>query len=153
MGTMSYKYKVGGVLYFMTNNWSLNDKPIGEGPYTDWFPGSGKSREGTYANGDGTIFCPGPDGPVSTMRFENIRDGMEDYEYLHLLAETVARVAKQPPTLARMDYLRRACDLLSVPENVVQSSSRYTRNSSDLYALRAAIVQAILDARSLVSGG
>jgi hypothetical protein len=31
-------------------------------------------------NGDGMLFYPGPDGPFSSVRFENIRDGIEDWE-------------------------------------------------------------------------
>jgi len=32
----------------------------------------------------------GPDGPLATLRLENIRDGIEDYEYYLLLRELIA---------------------------------------------------------------
>ncbi|MBI4581458.1 MAG: DUF4091 domain-containing protein, partial [Planctomycetes bacterium] len=149
MGAMSYKYQVGGVLYFMTNGWSLNDHPITSGPYTDWFPGSGKSRDGVYANGDGSLFCAGPDGPVTTIRYENIRDGLEDYEYLYRLAEVVDTVAKQPPTLQRAEFLQHARELLAVPDDVVDSSSRYTYEPCRLYDLRRDVAEAILVGKRL----
>src|SRR5262249_59988247 len=46
-------------------------------------------------NGDGALYYPGTpaqiggvhDIPVESMRLALIREGMEDYEYLHLLAE------------------------------------------------------------------
>ncbi|HSW46913.1 MAG TPA: glycoside hydrolase domain-containing protein [Phycisphaerae bacterium] len=149
MGAMSYKYRVGGVLYFMTNGWKLNDHPISTGPYTDWFPGSGKSRDGVYANGDGSIFCAGPDGPVTTIRYENIRDGLEDYEYLYALAETVESVAAKPATLQRAEFLQNAKELLTVPDRVVESSSRYTDEPSRLYEFRRQAAEAILKGRDL----
>lgn len=149
MGAMSYKYQVGGVLYFMMNGWSLNDKPISAGPYTDWFPGAGKSREGVYANGDGSVFCAGPDGPVSTLRMEAIRDGLEDYEYLYLLSRVVEEVAAQPTSLRRAEFLQRARAMLSIPQEVVESSSRYTDDPQRLYALRHAVAEAILEGRKL----
>jgi len=145
MGAMSYKYQAGGVLYFMTNQWKKNDKPVGMGPYTTWSFASGKGtnpREG-YANGDGILFAAGPNGPMSTIRFENIRDGLEDYEYLYYLAELVEAVEKQPATAQRLDFLERARALLAVPDQVVTSSSRYTCDPQELYALRTRLADAI----------
>jgi hypothetical protein len=152
MGAMSYKYQAGGVLYFMTNGWALNDHPITSGPYTDWFPGSGKSREGVYANGDGSIFCAGPEGPATTVRYENIRDGLEDYEYLWKLSEVVAAVAKRPADLQRAAFLQHARELLTVPNRVVESSARYTGDPAQLYAFRCAVAEAILRGRHLAEG-
>jgi hypothetical protein len=37
--------------------------------------------------GDGTLFSPGPTGPHPSLRLKLIRDGMEDYEYLKLIAD------------------------------------------------------------------
>ena len=149
MGAMSYKYQAGGVLYFMTNIWRLNDHPITSGPYTDWFPGIGKSREGVYANGDGSIFCAGPDGPVTTIRYENIRDGLEDYEYLYKLAEVADAVRRQPPTIERLAFLDRAGSLLAIPDPVVQSSARFTYEPAELYAMRMRVAEAICEGRTL----
>ena len=150
MGTMSYKYQVGGVLYFATNSWALNDHPISKnGPYTDWFPGSGKSREGTYANGDGSVFCAGPDGPVTTIRYENIRDGLEDYEYLSILADVVKTVGDKPASLPRAEFLQQARDLLSVSNEVVESSSRYTNDPRRLLDFRRQVAEAIERGRQL----
>ena len=39
-----------------------------------------------WAQGDGLLIYPGPDGPIASIRLANIRDGVEDYEYLHALA-------------------------------------------------------------------
>ena len=57
--------------------WKLNDKP----------------------HGDGLLMYPGPGGqPLSSLRLEALRDGIEDYEYLVLLSER----AKSDPAAAAL---------------------------------------------------
>ncbi len=84
MGAMTAKYRPGGFLYYAVNRWPLNEKVITGGPRTDWNPASFR----TY-NGDGSIMCAGPNGPLATIRLENIRDGIEDYEYYLLLRKLI----------------------------------------------------------------
>ena len=43
---------------------------------------------------------PSPKGPLSTLRMENTREGIEDYEYGLLLEKECARLAKKAPRLA-----------------------------------------------------
>ncbi len=43
--------------------------------------------------GDGCLIYPLPDGPVGSIRLENIRDGIEDYDYLALLTRVAGRSA------------------------------------------------------------
>lgn len=51
------------------------------------------SRTYYYFNGEGQLIYPGPDGiPFSSIRLENFRDGMEDYEYLFRLRELISKV-------------------------------------------------------------
>ena len=50
-------------------------------PTDDWVPRS-------TAPGDGCIIYPGPEGrPLASFRLKAVRDGLEDYEYLWLLAQ------------------------------------------------------------------
>ena len=65
--------------------------------YTD---GLCSSIGGTLSNGDGSWMFPGPDGlPLSSIRLENLRDGIEDLEMLKKLpAERRAKLLK--PVLA-----------------------------------------------------
>jgi hypothetical protein len=50
------------------------------------------SRTYYYFNGEGQLIYPGPDGiPYSSVRLENFRDGMDDYEYLYLLREVLSK--------------------------------------------------------------
>ena len=50
-------------------------------PTEDWVPTSA-------APGDGCMIYPGPGGkPLPSLRLKAVRDGLEDYEYLHMLAK------------------------------------------------------------------
>ena len=42
-----------------------------------------------YPAGDCYMVYPGPDGPISTVRWEIFREGVQDYEYLKLPAEVI----------------------------------------------------------------
>lgn len=52
------------------------------------------SSEGDGSNGDGSWMFPGPEGaPLSSIRLENLRDGMEDYEmFRHLPPQKLAQL-------------------------------------------------------------
>jgi hypothetical protein len=80
MGFVSYEYRASGELYFAVD-YDLKTA------WTDQYDFGG--------NGDGTLFYPGTpariggkhDIPIDSIRLKRIRDGREDYEYLHLLDE------------------------------------------------------------------
>ncbi|MCK5806203.1 MAG: DUF4091 domain-containing protein [Lentisphaeria bacterium] len=122
MGAMTAKYRPGGFLYYAVNRWPLNDRTIGRGPRTDWNPASYKNN-----NGDGSFFCAGPEGPLSTIRLENIRDGLEDYEYYVLLRRLVD---SQPERgwAKRLLWRERPVSTTEaeVPESVVKDLRSFT---------------------------
>ena len=83
---LAYLYRIEGELYYDTDYcWTT---ACGAGTTDPWV-----SVYAFGGNGDGTLFYPGtPDRiggttpvPVPSIRLELIRDGMEDYEYLHAL--------------------------------------------------------------------
>ena len=67
----------------MTNN----GQTLRDGPYTTW-----NTRSWGKYNGDGHLLYPHPTGPVTSIRMENWLDGLEDYEYLHLLQRRIERM-------------------------------------------------------------
>lgn len=77
--------------------WSINYAEPGQDPW--------KSQlDITPVNGDGCLVYPGADGPVSSIRWETVRDGIEDYDYLALflmLRERLARSGKNAALLQR----------------------------------------------------
>jgi uncharacterized protein (TIGR03437 family) len=85
---MAFLYGIQGELYYLTDYcWVANDCGSAD-PWVSLYAFGG--------NGDGTLFYPGTAAriggttpvPVSSIRLELIRDGMEDYEYLMALANS-----------------------------------------------------------------
>lgn len=78
---ISYRYGLHGLLYWTTVYWEKTDD-VWTNPQT-YVPGK------TPFNGEGSLFYPGSDigidGPVVSIRLKQIREGMEDFEYLELL--------------------------------------------------------------------
>ncbi len=164
MGAMTYKYEAGGVLYYSVTNYGYSLVPQympkntiienEEGPYTDWDPRVIQS--GGFVDADGCLYYPGPVpvGPLPCIRLENIRDGLEDYEYLHQLKTLVGLVNRCPPSdPARQAWLTTAAILLAVPTSIVNSVTSYTRDPAALYSYRQQLAAAILQGLSYTGAG
>ena len=87
--------------------------PEKEGPLLKWNVTSGEPGK-SWANlhGDGTLIYPGVNGPIGSIRLANIRDGLEDYEYLHKYARLCgskekARKACEPVTKTLETFTRK----------------------------------------------
>lgn len=82
---MSHRQRVDGFLYYTLNRWPGNERPLQLPERGNKVGGWNPASLGT-ANGDGCLLYPGPDGPLTSIRLENIRDGIEDQELLRMLA-------------------------------------------------------------------
>lgn len=90
MGWMSYYYGASGELYWQTTQ-------MQDTAWTDQLTDNFNGGENAKGNGDGNLFYPGTtariggdpgtDIPVESIRLKRIRDGREDYEYMHLLKQ------------------------------------------------------------------
>ncbi|MEE2658898.1 MAG: DUF4091 domain-containing protein [Candidatus Latescibacterota bacterium] len=83
---MAHRQGVEGFAYYSVNRWANQHTPltrINDTHLVNWNPAS----FGT-ANGDGSLIYAGPAGPVSSLRMELVRDGIEDHQLLHQLAES-----------------------------------------------------------------
>ena len=105
VGWLTYVYGVSGFEYWGLNQW---------GPNTgrkDWAPFDKGGTHTTWQRtrwplGDGWLLYPGPHGePLSSVRFENLRDGFEDAELMLMMnsrgekseaRQIAARVARSP---------------------------------------------------------
>ncbi len=97
-----WKYDIACLLYWSANyfgeaNLAGND-PHEKWPNRPWVSGnfveSWGGRRNIY-NGDGHLIYPGPEGaPLSSVRLEALRDGMEDYDYLWLLESGLRMLEK-----------------------------------------------------------
>ena len=137
----SWQYGVQGLLVWETTYWTspaafpspkLQDPwtdPMGYVSGYDFQPG----HVGYWGNGDGRFIYPPRrdyandssaclDGPVNSIRWENLRDGMEDYEYFWLLEQEVKRVEAKGAT----DLTRQARGLLEIPQEISRDLTQFT---------------------------
>ncbi|MBT3380673.1 MAG: DUF4091 domain-containing protein [Lentisphaerae bacterium] len=99
MPWLSFKHGIDGILYWMIqSSWRKPNRP------SRFHPRPGETVWETFElaghgghNGIGNMCYPGSDGrPWSSQRLEILRDGMEDYEYLVLLRQTLAQRPNSP---------------------------------------------------------
>ena len=127
-----YHQKMEGFLYWGLNIWSRrhNDyliDPETDGPRLRWSITTGGKRW-PRLHGDGMMLYPAKDGPLGCIRLANIRDGIEDYEYLWQLAKLTDSA----------ENAREAC----LP--VTQSLTAFTRDPETLGRQRATIARRIV---------
>ncbi|APR84318.1 Hypothetical protein A7982_09667 [Minicystis rosea] len=109
----AWKYRIKGFAYYSVTGWGSD-------------PVSNPKPEGTNQNGDGFLLYPPQDGQlVSSIRWELLREGAEDYEYFLLAA---GGKAPQTPDEAAN------CDLTTA--SAVSSPTSFTRDTSALKHLR-----------------
>ena len=57
-----------------------------------------------FSPGDNWIVWPGLDGPRSSLRYEAMRQGIEDYEFLMMLVDSTREVARKLAAQAGLEY-------------------------------------------------
>jgi hypothetical protein len=124
----NWRYKLSGYLHWGLNFWDAD--PL----HSTGNPG--------LPPGDCWIVYPGPNGPLSSLRWEALRDGFEDYECLWLLADRTRRLAAElnaPPALFDPD--QRSDELA---EKLVRTMIDYARDPAELRAVRDEIAAEIM---------
>ncbi len=101
-----------------------------------------------YPNGDGFLaYPPGPkkfDRPVPSVRLEQAREGVEDYEYLVLLRNIVARGKAAGREVGIGEAaLRKAGELVSSPCEIGRYSTRILPDPDRVLRVREAVANAI----------
>ena len=86
-------------------------------------------------SGDKPVIEP----PVSSIRWEMLREGIEDYEFLWLLRDLIDK--KRASLTA--DQVKTYESLLQVPESITSSMTSFTTDPAPIYARRAAVAEAI----------
>ncbi len=153
----SWQNQVEGILIWTTNYWTSPAAYPDElqNPYLDTmsWTGLGGAKPGEkrpWAAGDGRLLYPpeasfdggkGPvlDAPVSSIRLEAIRDGIEDYEYLNVLKTLL----KARQGILSVEEIARCEKLLQVPESISTSLTSYTSDPTPILARRHEVAQAI----------
>ena len=127
----TWQHRITGILYWSVNYWMGWGTPLP--PPENRFPrGPWVSDTGL---GDGYFMYPGPaqDRPLSSIRLETIRDGIEDYELLYLLDS----LARRPG--AGAEAVRRAQEVLKVRPAVSRNLREFDRDGSEMDAERDVI--------------
>ncbi len=131
LGFMAAKSGTDGFLYYSLNRAPTNNKPIDDGPLCSYNPASYQEY-----NGDGCIFYSGVNGPVSTIRMENIRDGLEDYEVWYMLREQLKQTERMRFTKQAQPALDNARRVLKIPSDLVRDLTDFTYSSKRLETYR-----------------
>ena len=132
-----WKYKARGFEYWSTDSWGVNWQRQGpKWPKVPWVA----NTFGQY-NGDGQLIYPGTDlKPYSSIRFEALRDGLEDYEYFWTLASLVKQAEAASLSGAALDEARR---LLSL-DAVVKETGVYAPEIEKYASYRRKVAEAIV---------
>jgi hypothetical protein len=126
------RYHMEGILYWATNFWSQTPNPwLNANTFISGF----ECSDGYILNGEGSLLYPGDftktytgqpnvDGPISSIRFELLREGIEDYDYLWMLKDSGDK-----------DFAEAKVDKLVI------DVSAFSRNLKDLYSTRRAMAK------------
>ena len=126
VGWICYFYNAEGFLYYGSNKWTHNgnkgDKPY---PATPW-----RLQMVNSYNGEAVFFYPAKNHtlePLSSIRFENLRDGFEDYEYFKMLEAAFAKNGSKLTAAERAEV-----KALLEMKNIVRSGLDYTDDSAKI---------------------
>jgi hypothetical protein len=156
----TWQRNIEGILVWETNYWTSSaaypDAARPQNPYEDpmgWTSGystpAGQKRP--WGNGDGRFIYPPEaaaganppqpvlDGPVDSIRWEMLRDGIEDYEYLAMLKRAIAekRAALAAAQVSEFE------SLLQVPEGITRGMTEFTTDPAPIETRRNEIARAI----------
>jgi hypothetical protein len=140
-----WKYKASGFEYWSPNSWGANANRKGDKwPQVPWVANS----FGRY-NGDGYLMYPGEGGkPYSSIRFEALRDGFEDYEYLW----TLASLLKQADEARKAgDAVDKARTLVELGE-LIKETGAYDPDPARYSGYRRRLADAIVELKAMLGG-
>jgi hypothetical protein len=156
----TWQRRIDGILVWQTNYWTspsaYPDRDHPQNPYEDpmgWVSGGAKDKgvRQPWGNGDGRFIYPPEaaagaspaapvlDGPVDSIRWEMLRDGVEDYEYLAILRGLLASRGQKLSAADRAKYAA----LLEVPEEITKDMTTFTKAPAPIERRRETIARAI----------
>jgi len=151
---------IRGILVWETAYWTSSaaypDPSHPQNPYEDpmgWVSGysTPKGTRRPWGNGDGRFIYPPEEaadgkpgrpvmeGPVDSIRWEMLRDGIEDYEYLAMLRNLL----RAKHVRLRPDLHVKLAQLLEVPEEITSDMTHFTTDPAPMEKHRDAVAKAI----------
>jgi len=153
---MSWQYNVQGLLIWETTWWT-SPAAFPKKPQNPWLDpmsyqagyGLQEGQVGYWGNGDGRFFYPPNqdpvndktkylEGPVNSIRWEMLREGIEDYEYFWLLHD---KIEKLKASGAEKKIYEEAGKLLNVPKEIFSDLTNYAKNPEMLYRHREKVAR------------
>ena len=137
-----WKYQVPGQLHWGMTYWGDDNITGRNGKKWPEIPWDTK----LCRSGDGYVAYPAPNGTafLPSIRLEQLRDGIEDYEYFYLLKNLTKRL----PTNAVQTTANH--QLLDIDESLVKSYTEYDKKPDAYRGYRQRIAQAIVATKELL---
>jgi Glycoside hydrolase 123, catalytic domain/Glycoside hydrolase 123 N-terminal domain len=157
----AWKRRITGSLVWQSTYWTSGSafpSPKTQNPYEDpmaYVSGysTPKGIKRFWGNGDGRFYYPPLaaahpdmtkdkpviDGPVSSIRLEMIREGVEDWETLYILRELIS----QKRDKLTPDEIKQYESLLKVPESITVDLTHFSTDPEPIYTQREKIAHAI----------
>jgi len=164
---MTWKWNVEGILVWESNYWNSSAAfvaPEMQNPWTDpmGYVGGYSHQPGHVAfwgNGHGRFIYPPNrdisndkskylDGPVNSIRWEMLREGIEDFEYFWLLDDLVKKARKKN---IKSPIISQSARLLEIGSDIITDKTHFTKNPILLYDHRNNVAQAIEKLSKLVN--
>ena len=103
IGFLMWKYQVTGILFWKLNHGWSNKKNLEAPRYI--YP------DGRVVCGSGLLIYPdAQNNPISSIRWEMMRDAFEDFEYFHLLDGLARKNPESKESKAALELIKRVCD-------------------------------------------
>ena len=137
---LTWGYGLNGLLYWEVNYWRDN-------PYTTSMSYTPDGK-GKWGNGDGQLLYPPTndpsnkflaEGPVPSIRWELVREGIEDYDYFRILEGRMPSFIAGELSPAQ----QKARQALQMVESCAKSRTDYAKDPMKLQSARDKVAQAI----------
>jgi len=156
----TFQRNINGILVWQCNYWTSGtaypDAKNPQNPYEDpmsWTSGYGtpSGQKRPWGNGDGRFIYPPVaaasahpadpvlEGPVDSIRWEQLRDGIEDYEYLTILRQKL----EQKRSTLNPQAIREYENLLTVPGSITHSMTQFTADGAPIEIRRDQVARLI----------
>ena len=136
IGWLSWKLNIEGCEYWSTSSWNRCLKTMGDKKVIDEVDSKWNANSFGRYNGDGYLAYPGPNRTLlSSIRFEALRDGFEDHEYLAILKRRLKGKQGKDAEVARK--------LLEISDAICKRDLTYTDDPKKLLEARRRIAEAI----------
>jgi hypothetical protein len=123
---LNYRFGLKGYLHWGFNHWT--DNP---------FEAPGQHR------GDGWHVYPKKDGLINSLRWEQMRNGIQDYEYFWMLEDKIKKI--KAGLGERLSIIEPSCRSVEIASQVVKTLDVYDKNPYKLYDVKKQIINELLD--------